>query len=67
MRRKKSIPLPAPGNEGFEYSCPTASWDGVTRIIPIGESGDNVDEAYKDVYPYIPEYLGEGKKDKMQP
>ena len=57
MRRKKSIPLPAPGNEGFEYSCPTASWDGVTRIIPIGESGDNV----------IPEYLGEGKKDKKQP
>ena len=67
MRRKKSIPLPDPANEGFEYSCPTATWDGMTRIIPIGESDDNADEARKEIYPYRPEYLGEGKKAEQQP
>lgn len=67
MRRKKSIPLPDPGNEGFEYSCPTATWDGMTRIIPIGDGDDKVDESYKEIIPHRHEYLGEDKKAEQQP
>ncbi|MBR6069629.1 MAG: hypothetical protein IKP78_03420 [Ruminococcus sp.] len=62
MRRKKSIPLPDPENAGFEYSCPTAAWDGMTRIIPIGESDDKVDEARKEILPHRTEYFGENTK-----
>lgn len=61
MRRKKSIPVPDPEKQGLEYVCPSASWGDMTGLIPTGESDDKVDEAYKDVYPYRPEYGGDSK------
>lgn len=56
MRRKKSIPVPDPEKTELEYICPSASWGDMTGLIPAGESDDKVDEVYKDLYPYRPEY-----------
>ncbi|SEL45387.1 hypothetical protein SAMN02910353_02649 [Ruminococcus sp. YRD2003] len=67
MRRKKSIPVPEPEKQELEYVCPSASWGDMTGLIPAGECDDKVDEAYKELFPYRPEYLGEANKTKKQP
>ena len=68
MRRKKSIPLPDPNMQGFEYSCPSASWDGVTELTPpADESVDMVDKARNEFFHSHHEYRGDGKKADKQP
>lgn len=61
MRRKKSIPIPVPDPEkqGLEYVCPSASWSGLTGVIPSGESDDKADEVFMDIFPDRPEHKGE--------
>ncbi|MBP5361680.1 MAG: hypothetical protein J6Y71_01425 [Ruminococcus sp.] len=55
MRRKKSIPLPEPDKQGFEYECPSAYWGDMTGIITTGEIDKKVDKVYKDIHPPRPE------------
>ena len=63
MWRKKSIPLPlpAPDKQGFEYSCPSASWGDMTGLIPTGEGDNKVDEVRGDIYPYLHGHHGSDK------
>ena len=55
MRRKKSIPLPEPDKQGFEYECPSAYWGDMTGIITTREIDKKVDKVYKDIHPPRPE------------
>ena len=61
-RRKKSIPVPDPDKQGLEYVCPWASWCDMTGLIPANTGDDPADESYGDLYQYLPEYEGKGKK-----